>query len=187
VRLYYQQTSWEYVQFLWKGNDRQNTFLANEGVNLLDAWLNTGQAAPLQLSLATANVTPPAAPPGEASHQTLPNEQMRATYNRVGGQINVTYTPACDSSNHNIYYGDLAGVSSYSYTGAACNVGISGSASFAAPGSVFERSHWADANVFWDATNAIRFGLEYAWFRQYRVNGDSATDNRVQFSAFYLF
>jgi hypothetical protein len=58
---------------------------------------------------------------------------------------------------------------------------------YAAAGSVFERSHWADANVFWDATNAIRFGLGYSWFRQYRVNGDSATDNRVQFSAFYLF
>jgi hypothetical protein len=56
------------------------------------------------------------------------------------------------------------------------------------PASIFYSSNWADANVFWDATNAIRFGVEYAWFRQTRVaNNDQATDNRVQFSAYYLF
>jgi hypothetical protein len=60
-------------------------------------------------------------------------------------------------------------------------------ADYANPASVFDRSHFADANVFWDATNAVRFGLEYAWFRQYRANGDAATNNRVQFSAFFLF
>ena len=59
--------------------------------------------------------------------------------------------------------------------------------SFANPANVFDRSNWADANVFWDATNAIRFGAEYAWFRQNRANGDQATNNRVQFSAYYLF
>lgn len=58
---------------------------------------------------------------------------------------------------------------------------------FANPATVFDRSNWADGNVFWDATNAIRFGAEYAWFRQNRVNGDQATNNRIQFSAFYLF
>ncbi len=58
---------------------------------------------------------------------------------------------------------------------------------YANPANVFDRSNWADANVFWDATNAVRFGLEYAWFRQNRVNGNTATDNRVQFSAYYLF
>jgi hypothetical protein len=31
---------------LWLGNDGQNAFLADEGVNLLEAWLNTGMAAP---------------------------------------------------------------------------------------------------------------------------------------------
>jgi hypothetical protein len=58
---------------------------------------------------------------------------------------------------------------------------------YANPANVFDRSCWADGNVFWDATNAVRFGVEYAWFRQNRVNGNQATDNRVQFSAFYLF
>jgi hypothetical protein len=137
VHLYYQQTSWEYIHFLWKANDGLNPFLANEGINMLDAWLATGMSAPLDIDMATLTLTPTAGAPGEASHQHMPAEQLHATYNKLGGQISVTYTPACDSSNHNIYYGDLAGVSSYNYTGAACNVGISGSASFTAPGSVF--------------------------------------------------
>jgi hypothetical protein len=44
VRLYYQATSWEYIQFLWKQPTSNplptSTFLADEGVNMLDAWLN---------------------------------------------------------------------------------------------------------------------------------------------------
>ena len=52
---------------------------------------------------------------------------------------------------------------------------------------VFDRSHYADGNLFWDATNAVRFGLAYAWFRQYFVNGAQATDNRVQLSTYFLF
>ncbi len=55
------------------------------------------------------------------------------------------------------------------------------------PANVFQRGQFADGNLFWDATNAVRFGLEYAWFFQNRPNGDTATNNRVQFSAFYLF
>ena len=46
VDLLYQPTSWEYIQFLYLANDGQNPFLAEEGVNMLDAWLNTGMAAP---------------------------------------------------------------------------------------------------------------------------------------------
>jgi hypothetical protein len=60
-------------------------------------------------------------------------------------------------------------------------------AQYANPANVFQRAQFADGNIFWDATNAVRFGLEYAWFFQNRPNGDTATNNRVQFSAFYLF
>jgi hypothetical protein len=38
-----------------------------------------------------------------------------------------------------------------------------------------------------DATQAIRFGLEYAWVRQTYLDGTKGTNNRVQFSAFYIF
>ena len=53
IRLLYQPTSWEYVQFLYLANNGQNAFLANEGVNLLNAWLNTGMAEPHVMATAT--------------------------------------------------------------------------------------------------------------------------------------
>jgi hypothetical protein len=53
ISLLYQPTSWEYVQFLWLANNRQNSFLAAEGDNLLDAWLKTGQAPPYVMASAT--------------------------------------------------------------------------------------------------------------------------------------
>jgi hypothetical protein len=46
IELIYQPTSWEYIQFLYLANTRQNAFLANEGDNLLEAWRNTGMAEP---------------------------------------------------------------------------------------------------------------------------------------------
>jgi len=66
--------------------------------------------------------------PGEASVD--PAGQMRAARNDSTGNIDVTFTPACDSNDHTIYYGDLAAVSSYAYSGEVCAVGQSGSVSF---------------------------------------------------------
>ena len=53
IELKYQPTSWEYMQFLWLANGGQNAFLAEEGVNMLQAWLNTGMAAPHTMASAT--------------------------------------------------------------------------------------------------------------------------------------
>jgi hypothetical protein len=53
VRLMYQPTSWEYIQFLYEANDGGIAFLAQEGANLLDAWLNTGKAEPFEMASAT--------------------------------------------------------------------------------------------------------------------------------------
>jgi hypothetical protein len=44
IELLYQSTSWEYIQFLYLANDGQNAFLGDTGANLLDAWLNAGDA-----------------------------------------------------------------------------------------------------------------------------------------------
>jgi hypothetical protein len=137
VRLLYQQTSWEYIQFLWLANDRLNAFLVDEGINLLDAWLNTGQAAPVQIALATANVTPPSGiTPGESSDPLL--GAMTASWNAGTGRIDVTYATPCGTIDHRIYWGDLANVSTYGWSGSACNLGTTGSTSFdPGPGSVF--------------------------------------------------
>jgi hypothetical protein len=47
IELLYQPTSWEYIQFLnLANNTAQGEFLADEGKNMLEAWLNTGMAEP---------------------------------------------------------------------------------------------------------------------------------------------
>jgi len=50
INLMYQPTSWEYIQFLYEANTGQIEFLANEGAYMLDAWLNTGMAAPYTMT-----------------------------------------------------------------------------------------------------------------------------------------
>ncbi len=46
IDLLYQPTSWEYIQFLHEANTGAISHLATVGDDLLDAWLNTGLAAP---------------------------------------------------------------------------------------------------------------------------------------------
>ncbi|MDH3626511.1 MAG: CRTAC1 family protein [Acidobacteriota bacterium] len=70
-----------------------------------------------------ATLTPSVAgAPGEAS--------MQAAYNQTTGEIDVTFNAACDATDQTIYYGDLASVSSYAYSGAACFRGNLGVTSF---------------------------------------------------------
>ena len=61
IDLLYQPTSWEYIQFLYRANNRSVVFLANEGDNILQAWLNTGMAQPYVMASAswTASATTP--------------------------------------------------------------------------------------------------------------------------------
>lgn len=53
IRLMYQPTSWEYVQFLYLANAGGDPFLATAGQDLLDAWVQTGMAAPYVMTTAT--------------------------------------------------------------------------------------------------------------------------------------
>ncbi len=64
IDLLYQPTSWEYIQFLAHANQGSSAFLADESLNLLDAWLNAGDAssrmaAPLVMA-STSWGSPPA-------------------------------------------------------------------------------------------------------------------------------
>jgi hypothetical protein len=52
---------------------------------------------------------------------------------------------------------------------------------------LFDKSDWVDANLFVDANAAVRFGLEYAYFHQNFLDGSVGKNNRLQFSAFYIF
>jgi len=53
IKLMYQPTSWEYIQFLDHANNGTVAYLADEGEHMLDAWLNTGMAAPHVMEMAT--------------------------------------------------------------------------------------------------------------------------------------
>jgi len=63
IDLKYQPTSWEYIQFLWLANNGENPFLADEGVNLLEAWLNTTMATPYVMASTTWGTAPVPATP----------------------------------------------------------------------------------------------------------------------------
>jgi len=59
ISLMYQPTSWEYIQFLYLANKLPaGAFLADEGSNMLEAWLNTGMAEPHVMASTTWG-TPP--------------------------------------------------------------------------------------------------------------------------------
>jgi hypothetical protein len=63
IEMKYQPTSWEYIQFLRLANNGLNPFLADEGVFLLEAWLNTTMAAPYVMASTTwGNAPVPATP-----------------------------------------------------------------------------------------------------------------------------
>jgi hypothetical protein len=123
VRLLYQQTSWEYVQFLWKANDGASVFLGAEGLNFLDAWIHTGMSAPIEIAATTVAVTGPAAgTPGAV-------RPLVASWNREAGLVDLSWVPACDATGHAVYAGDLALVSAYAYGSAFCALGAGGTAS----------------------------------------------------------
>jgi Cytochrome c554 and c-prime len=100
IKLMYQPTSWEYVQFVYLANTRQNSFLANEGVNLLNAWLNTGMAEPYVIAsavLGTAPAAPCATPATPLSLKAVAGKKA----------ITLSWTPgspASATSGYRVYY-----------------------------------------------------------------------------------
>ena len=58
---------------------------------------------------------------------------------------------------------------------------------FGAHNKTFNASQFADLNVFFDLTPAVRFGLEGAYIDQTYTDGTDATDYRAQLSAFFIF
>jgi hypothetical protein len=150
VKLLYQATSWEYVQFLWLQNDGSDdptpplgdSFLGNEGIYFLDAWLHTGMAAPLEMTTTSASVTGVSFnAPGHAS--LAPDPLMQVTsFNAGAGEISFSYSPACDADGHTVHYGALSGVDTYAWADAACGFDNSGNALFVPDPAVGESIFW---------------------------------------------
>ncbi|MGD8866921.1 MAG: hypothetical protein PVI01_04815 [Gemmatimonadales bacterium] len=98
IDLLYQPTSWEYVQFLYLANAGGNPFLADEGKNLLDAWLATGMAAPYVMASAVWG-SPPAPP---AMYVEVPSLATWCVDKRGG------FTGTCTSFGNNETVGIVA-------------------------------------------------------------------------------
>lgn len=131
IQLYYQQTSWEYIQFLWLENDGLSPFLGNEGERMLDAWLNTGMSEPVEMETTTVVLGTVSGVPGEAG-------TLLVARSVTPGSLDVSFVPACDATDHNVYFGDLAQVSTYAYSDVVCSIGATGDVTFApGSGSVF--------------------------------------------------
>jgi hypothetical protein len=153
VELYYQPTSWEYIQFLWKQNHRDDdnpattpdAFLGDEGVNLLDAWIHTGMAAPIQMeqvSIPPGSLTAPSGnPPGSASGPGQAN-MIVTGFDSGTGAITLNYDAACDAAGHTIHYGSLTDVSTYGWAQADCSLDASGTGSFVPDPAVGESIFW---------------------------------------------
>jgi hypothetical protein len=52
---------------------------------------------------------------------------------------------------------------------------------------IFDHSQFVNAALFWDATQQVRFGVDYAWYEQTYVDNVKAHNSRAQFSGFYIF
>ena len=103
INLMYQPTSWEYIQFLWLANDEQNAFLANEGIYMLDAWLNNGMAAPyVMASTAWGNAPPPCEAVAPALLSATPDDKS----------VTVAWQAESDITGYRVYY-DQAGKSQF--------------------------------------------------------------------------
>ena len=68
------------------------------------------------------------ATPGEASDLRV------LGVDETGEYVTVVFAPACQSSDHDLYYGDLDAVATLGWLGAECGIGTDGMATFQAPG-----------------------------------------------------
>ena len=108
---------------------------------MLDAWLNTGMAAPFEMISATTSLTPVFNPPGSASgpEQSL----MQVTgYDPGSGAITLSYAPACDAADHTIHYGSLDNLATYGWASAQCDFGTSGNLIFTPDPGVGQSLFW---------------------------------------------
>jgi hypothetical protein len=103
IRLMYQPTSYEYINFLYQANNGNVAYLANEGTNLLDAWLNTGMAAPHEM--AYTNWALP-----DTDGDTVPDAEDNCPNDPNPGQENYDGDPqgdVCDDDDDNDGLTDL--------------------------------------------------------------------------------
>lgn len=121
IDLLYQGTSWEYVQFLVKANKGDNDFLSKEGINLLDAWLNTGMAEPFIMASTTWG-TPPVLPQSTVGV----NSVQVGSYSGKGNNVTFTATSIFNAGDDVIILAQVMDESDQPISGATVSMMISG-------------------------------------------------------------
>jgi hypothetical protein len=120
ITLYYQGTSWEYIQFLNLANNGQNAFLGAEGVNMLEAWINAElpETSGAILVNGDRKMVPPVvmqqttwgAPPGVNSAPTCSIDQPAGNVTiDVGASINYMATANDSDGTIASYYWSFPG------------------------------------------------------------------------------
>jgi hypothetical protein len=97
IKLMYQPTSWEYIEFLFLANNGSVSFLGNEGVNILDAWVNTDMAQPHAME--SISWTPP-----DSDNDGIPDAQDNCPNTSNNDQLNNdndAQGDACDIDDDN--------------------------------------------------------------------------------------
>jgi hypothetical protein len=103
IDLLYQTTSWEYIQFLYLANNRTNAFLKDEGINLLNTWLNTGMSEPYVMASATWGK-----PPAPTCETPGTPQNLTAAAGRRSVTLNWSAGSPAPTTGYRIYY-DQAG------------------------------------------------------------------------------
>jgi hypothetical protein len=136
--LRYQTASKDYIDFLLRESD-DNAFpndciersvpLAQTRAEILfDMWNSHGKSAPVDMDSDGASATVLTPTPGEAS--TSPDVMTVTDHDTATGDISISYHKPCEALDHTVYFGDLSAVSAMTFSGQACFLGDTGSATF---------------------------------------------------------
>lgn len=104
------------------------------------------------------------------------------TYDAAGNLHTIDWSSVIVGAQYYLPFGGLwlAADFSHMHTGNIADYG-------AAAASVITDSTFVDGNLFWDAVEAVRFGVEYAHFEQKYADATKAKNERIQISTFYIF
>lgn len=123
IDLLYQGTSWEYVQFLKNANNGENAFLGQEGVNMLDAWLNTGMVPPVVMASATWGSGEPPTPSNPLVGVT---NLQTGLYSGKGNNVTFTVTTLFSAGDDVVLMAQVNDEAGQPIAGATVEVAITG-------------------------------------------------------------
>lgn len=135
LRILYQTTSWEYVQFLALADPQQSAFLGNPGQDLLDAWLATGMSAPEEIDAITWTATP-----GDCDNDGQPDSAQIAANPAadldLNGELDVCQWLSADVAQISVGAGGTQSLALHAGTGHGGDLYlVLGTASGTAPGT----------------------------------------------------